>query len=435
MRSGVLLYSTMWIDSEALGILTGLVATENTSHCLFPKYQCGCISIITSKPRFVLLHSGRQFGGDRSHDPTRYNSPVTTSISYSPKPLTHTMDTAVDFAPLRNLSVVNHIDIAIAAINLFEYVITFELERRRIWARKRTAVTWIFLVNRYLAVAYGISMLLSLGIATEASCRALLLIPCVIFLGLGLVQAVFSSLRIRALWPHSSIQWPIIVFSLYLVPFATDIWDYSSLKPLKPQWFYQCAPQAGSTTNSEGSIIAVVVVNRLCVIAADVIVLLSTWIKTFRHRREMARSGFSTSIIHLLLRDGTVSFVVLLSLNIIQILMAAAPPWTSFSAVNEFVHWPALYPVVISRFLLDLRQINDPIDPDDENPVVPTSRILTKNSHINITDSTLGNLGEALHGPFDSFDKEERQTHGSTLEKDLEKAVVVSELAVSPYSN
>ncbi|KAI0801989.1 hypothetical protein BC629DRAFT_1275220, partial [Irpex lacteus] len=99
----------------------------------------------------------------------------------------------------------------------FEYVITFELERRRIWRSRLSAVTVIFLINRYLAVAYSISMILSLCVVTEA---------------------------------------------------------------------------------------VIVVANRLCVIAADIIVLWSTWLKTFRHRQELAGLGFTTNIPYLLLRDG-----------------------------------------------------------------------------------------------------------------------------------
>lgn len=345
------------------------------------------------------------------------------------------MATTLDVAKLRNLITVNRIDIAIAAVNIFEYVITFELERRRIWRSRLSAVTVIFLINRYLAVAYSISMILSLCVVTEASCRTFLLIPCAIFLGLGLIQGVFSSLRIRALWPNQGVLWPVIVFSLYLVPFATDIWDYSSVVPMEPQSFYHCAPQAGSSSSRRASIVGVVVANRLCVIAADIIVLWSTWLKTFRHRQELAGLGFTTNIPYLLLRDGTIGFLVLLCLNVLQILMASAPPWTDFAAVNQFSHWPALYPIVISRFLLSLRQVNDPIDPDDQACL--TASRLDQETLYDDTKGILGNLGENLHNPFTRFADDSTpnmEQHGMTESLDMGKADDVLELEVAPLA-
>ncbi|KAI0087745.1 hypothetical protein BDY19DRAFT_907197 [Irpex rosettiformis] len=325
------------------------------------------------------------------------------------------MDATVNFPALHNLWV--KLSLLLCPLNLFEYIITFELERRRIWARKRTAVTWIFIVNRYLAVAYSISMILLLCVTTrteEVRCicsfvdnRVMVFSFLRRHIGLsrGLVQGVFSSLRIWALWPDKGVLCPVVVFSLYLVPFGTDI--------------------AGSTTNNTASIIGelislfrVVVVNRLCVVAADIIVLSSTWIKTFGHCRELARLGLRTNVIHLFVRDGTISFLY----------------WRQ----------QQLYPIVISRFLLDLRQVDDLVDPDSDNPVVIASHIVNMiNTHTSTTDpGMLGNLGGALYGPFDrvlenNLPNEEQGPAGldsdiastsAPLDEGPEKGLIVAEL-------
>ena len=49
----------------------------------------------------------------------------------------------------------------ISAVLVYEYIITFDQERLAIWKRKYTFATWLFVANRYLAILYGIMLLLS----------------------------------------------------------------------------------------------------------------------------------------------------------------------------------------------------------------------------------------------------------------------------------
>ncbi|KAI0345922.1 hypothetical protein BDW22DRAFT_1343175 [Trametopsis cervina] len=268
-------------------------------------------------------------------------------------------------AAVRNVLVGNRICIAIAALNIYDYAITFEAERTRIWKRKRTRVSLLFLANRYLAILYSAVIILKLGDSIEAP-RSLL---------------VVSALRIRTLWPDETPFWPVLVLVLYLIPFGTDIYSYSILQHLTPFDLFGCAPQAGSS--NPVFLIGISLCNRSCVIVADIIVLRSTWIKTWAHRKEMARFGLNTSVPFLLLRDGAISFIVLLGLNVLQILITCVPGWASFAAVNEYVDWPALYPIVISRFLLDLRQLNDLPEDDMEDGVTSSLRFAQENTMYN----------------------------------------------------
>lgn len=54
------------------------------------------------------------------------------------------------------------------ALNIYDYAITFEAERTRIWKRKRTRVSLLFLANRYLAILYSAVIILKLGDSIEA---------------------------------------------------------------------------------------------------------------------------------------------------------------------------------------------------------------------------------------------------------------------------
>lgn len=63
-----------------------------------------------------------------------------------------------------------------------------------------------------------------------------------------------------------------------------------------------------------GSCKAVSLASRLSLIAADIIVLAITWIKTFRHVEEASQLGVSVSVSATLLRDGEILHVIFLPL-------------------------------------------------------------------------------------------------------------------------
>ncbi|THH00331.1 hypothetical protein EW026_g2163 [Hermanssonia centrifuga] len=104
--------------------------------------------------------------------------------------------------------------------------------------------------------------------------------------------------------------------------------------------------------------IAMTIGTRIPVIIADILVLVLTWRKTFRHRMEAIRVGVRAPLSALLLRDGTVYFFALLAMNIAVVLVNTVPSLQTASPVSDII--PVLTPILISRFLLNLRQLGEP---------------------------------------------------------------------------
>ena len=61
-----------------------------------------------------------------------------------------------------------------------------------------------------------------------------------------------------------------------------------------------------------------------------------------------------------------------------------------------------LYPIVISRFLLDLRQIGDIVDDDDRlSTTIAFNHMPSSNEHTSFLDGIHKSMGGPLHGLFD----------------------------------
>ncbi|THG97169.1 hypothetical protein EW026_g4784 [Hermanssonia centrifuga] len=117
------------------------------------------------------------------------------------------------------------------------------------------------------------------------------------------IYGAFSALRVFAICDRN-ITLAIIVLMLNLVPVGTNIYDFSRETDL----FY-VDPILGAicTFNLDVSgtlLISMVLGTRTSLIAADILVVVFTWHKTFMVRRQAARIGLQTPVYSLILRDG-----------------------------------------------------------------------------------------------------------------------------------
>ncbi|THG95136.1 hypothetical protein EW026_g6455 [Hermanssonia centrifuga] len=100
-------------------------------------------------------------------------------------------------------------------------------------------------------------------------------------------------------------------------------------------------------------------------------------------------------IITLLLRDGTLYFLLILFMNVAEIMVETVNGASALSPVSEFL--ALIPPILISRFLLNLRQIDN--DDDEEAEVTHVSTLGFRAS------VSVGNMGESLdHGPAEYDD-------------------------------
>ncbi|EKM56292.1 uncharacterized protein PHACADRAFT_207573 [Phanerochaete carnosa HHB-10118-sp] len=137
---------------------------------------------------------------------------------------------------------------------------------------------------------------------------------------------------------------------------------------------------------------------RCSLIAADVIVLLLTWIKSFRHFKEMRQLKLGLSISAVLLRDDkypvlSVSCYALLAISILELLTFSQTSVTGGNYADAFIQYMPL--LLVQRFILNLRQLNRTTY-ESNSDAQHFSRF---SASFRVPSDFLGNIGEPLgHG-------------------------------------
>ncbi|EMD32068.1 hypothetical protein CERSUDRAFT_108991 [Gelatoporia subvermispora B] len=182
--------------------------------------------------------------------------------------------------------------------------------------------------------------------------------------------AAFSAMRVYAIGNNS---WMLAVLAglFGMVPFATSVnilCFISSCWIIQYQSFptqvsgIEALPGVGSwclefsdmsqTEQMKYVNSVLTIAARVCGITSDAIVLVETWRKTYSIKRDAMRHNIRTPLATMLMRDGTLYFVFILSLNVLD---------TIGKAFNIFDYTPTFmipsFSIIISRFLLNLRQL------------------------------------------------------------------------------
>ncbi|TBU65594.1 hypothetical protein BD310DRAFT_836540 [Dichomitus squalens] len=96
-------------------------------------------------------------------------------------------------------------------------------------------------------------------------------------------------------------------------------------------------------------------------IIADCLVLIITWRRTYWAHKAQRHVGIGPSLNAVMLYNGSIYFVVLASLNAIDLILVILHlSQDSFGSASSYVglFGDALSPILISRFILSLRQVN-----------------------------------------------------------------------------
>ncbi|KAI0657982.1 hypothetical protein C8Q70DRAFT_999267, partial [Cubamyces menziesii] len=170
-----------------------------------------------------------------------------------------------------------------------------------------------------------------------------------------IIWAAFSSLRAYAL---SSRNLPIglLIFLLSLVPAGVNAYFFSTFSFVELPAPSNCTALSDITAQLSKTL---TIVSRASLMAADTLVIVVTWASTYRIGKASrdARLGFSFGT--LLLRDGTVYFVVLVAMNVVHMTLNVIKP-------NDFVQQASyvtvlenpITSILVSRFILNLRAVD-----------------------------------------------------------------------------
>ncbi|PCH42991.1 hypothetical protein WOLCODRAFT_102920, partial [Wolfiporia cocos MD-104 SS10] len=261
---------------------------------------------------------------------------------------------------------------------IYEHVLNMDLEVRCVWQYRLSATSLLLFVNRYILLALGILYALeALGplLPISLNCAALNITGATLELSLVAFGAAFSALRVFALTRR---RWHItlVVLLTGLVPIGTNIYGYLS-------WSYMTRMIGnadiclGSGHISFEAHFKVMLATRICASVSDLVPIAITWLHTFSwssHTAGVLKTGpFST----LLLRDGTVYFLILLFLNVLEIIssFSSGGGGTNFREyVTTFIS--PLTGILISRFIFNLRQLTG----DGVNDTCATSHPTTSSA-------------------------------------------------------
>lgn len=223
------------------------------------------------------------------------------------------------------------------------------------------------------------------------TCESLLIVSETLFL-LGIIQtALFSALRVFALWNQSyALAIPVLI--LGLVPFGTNLFNY-----VVYIYYNQTVGGSSSCTTifpyPQHVRTMLVCLTRSAAIAGDILVLALTWARTFKNWYDGRKLGMDLSVSAYLLRDGTIYFLCLLIINITQLIVVFH--WHDDAGTN--IVGPFLLvlpPILICRFMINLRSLGSTEPARERSEAM--SRSYFSAVSFRVPETALGNIGEAL---------------------------------------
>ncbi|OCH89118.1 hypothetical protein OBBRIDRAFT_826730 [Obba rivulosa] len=242
--------------------------------------------------------------------------------------------------------------LAAIAITIQEHITTVADEVEFVWGRRISSSVLLFHLNRWLILLWAFATLLAFpSVSTVPVCIAQNLSPQGISIMLYLVWAAFSALRVYGV-SNGSRFFALVVCTLNVIPAALNI--YCSM--ISYSYDIVNLPVIGTTCIISGTVpkatmTKYTIASRTCIIASDVIVIVMTWRATRRLVQDATRIGIKMPIPTMLLKDGSIYFALLLTLNIIQVAGFATD--TFLYAVGIF--GTPLSSIIVSRFLLGIR--------------------------------------------------------------------------------
>ncbi|KAI1782494.1 hypothetical protein LXA43DRAFT_905612 [Ganoderma leucocontextum] len=230
------------------------------------------------------------------------------------------------------------------ALILYEYFITLGAEVELFWREKISRTSTLFFLNRYLVLAYQLFQIrgqwtfsdLSLPLYFNTT-RALIIL-CYVPWG------VFSALRVLALTTgRRNKVLAVTVFLLSMGPVAVNFEGPTPLLIL-----------------ALANPLAVTIISRVSLIAADLIVIAVTWSPTYT----AVRVGFGhrrITLPHLMFRDGLIYFIAMVTMNCLHLAFSITGSVSTVliaadyvSEITEFTE--PLTAILLWRFMLNLQE-------------------------------------------------------------------------------
>ncbi|KAH9913073.1 uncharacterized protein BXZ73DRAFT_82009 [Epithele typhae] len=249
----------------------------------------------------------------------------------------------------------------------YEYIITLDAELDLFWRQRITGASAIFLINRYWVLIYNLTLLQDYRPFSQSSCAVWVNGTRVVEILSYVPWASFSALRAFAL---SGRSWLVggVVLLLSMAPVGVNFVDFRySTVTIDPIW--GCGQDVAESYSLSTALTAI---SRSSLILSDLIVIVVTWMATYKATKIARAAGqnlrYSFSV--LLLRDGSVAASLLVpkvesvltcsqiltsSTDDISSIILLVEPYTLTDATRDA---PRMNAVLVGRFLLNLQDTN-----------------------------------------------------------------------------
>ncbi|KAI0701126.1 hypothetical protein C8T65DRAFT_697124 [Cerioporus squamosus] len=244
------------------------------------------------------------------------------------------------------------------AMVFYEDAITIGREVDLFWGKRLTAASVLFFLNRYITIVFLLSDMLGSIYPPESlywihgtvSAKLLLYFP----------WAAFSALRVFALTGGQRTL-SVIVFLLSIVPLvinfvrSSQVVYHWSIPVIDP--FFGCAEGTSETIFVSKLFTGL---SRGSLILADVIVIAVTWHTTYKTTKIAREGRLGTSSLSLiLLRDGTIYFVIILLMNVLHLMFSIGAVFSKYADISDIsLLLEPTESILVSRFLMNLQEAN-----------------------------------------------------------------------------
>jgi len=224
---------------------------------------------------------------------------------------------SLQFENISNFSIT-----ATTVVVYYDFLLTFSDEVRYIWTRKFTLPTLLFIINRYTTLLscitlmlqilpYQLSMTQPLGnMICGITLRAYEAVSLVFLLN----AAVFMALRMYAIWTHD-LRIFIGVLFLGLSSPALNAYYFTTIVSGVVMYLPSTGCEMFDSLFSSEYVL-IYLGSQVSEIIISTLVLLLTLIKTARIIQDLAQFRTQHSLTGMILRDGSIYFVSLCSINV-----------------------------------------------------------------------------------------------------------------------
>ncbi|KAI0092229.1 hypothetical protein BDY19DRAFT_1054648 [Irpex rosettiformis] len=308
--------------------------------------------------------------------------------------------------------------VAVGALTVYEYLLTIGKEIRTLWLRPLNAASILLFLNRYVLILYIFDNMAStmsdLGIKR---CYSTTVLGVVCFILLAVLFAFFAAFRAYALWNRN--YWIFgLTLAIGLFPVGTNLYALAKLNKQPDANVLGCEITSNEPNNIKSrydpnfsldvlyseDLYSLGQATRISTIVLDWMVLCLTWAKLSSHWKNSKRFA-QQSIGGLLLRRGSMYFIVLLLLNSAEIVIFQLTKQT----YGTYFITP-ITSILVSRFIMDLRDMGERYDSN----ILPQSKQSDQTlSESGLTSFMISDLGQDFSHvlcPFDDDDDDDEST-------------------------